>query len=266
MLKIIHVSDLHIGKSDEGDRAVAEMLDAVWARGVGTEPNKHLLVTGDIVDDGEPEQYQTARGLLERFARNITLCPGNHDFARDGTFERCPGAEHRFEALCEALHAPSGFVGRHAVISSLTEGRTSVNLIGLNSTFLEGPTVTRAWGRIGPHQLQSLTDDLDIYNYGPTVVYLHHRPEGCEGLSGPAGRALLDKDEFLAAVLHRVDVVAFGHDSADPRPQDGQPVPKRGKRTWMSNADSCLAASHYWCEIGVEGTDVTVAYHLWRNR
>jgi hypothetical protein len=42
------------------------------------------LVTGDLVDDAQEDQYVACAAALTPFAGRLLACPGNHDVARLG--------------------------------------------------------------------------------------------------------------------------------------------------------------------------------------
>src|SRR3954468_21474648 len=80
---IAHISDPHVvvpgallyGRVDTADflkRAVADLnrLDP---------PPDIVVITGDLVDKGEPEEYDRLRALLAPLAMPIFVIPGNHD-------------------------------------------------------------------------------------------------------------------------------------------------------------------------------------------
>ncbi|MGW2868663.1 MULTISPECIES: metallophosphoesterase [unclassified Kitasatospora] len=81
MLTIAHLSDIHLGQDhgrDDGKRArrraeqVMAYLDALPG------PLDAVLVTGDLADQGLPEEYrQVAEVLVSRHP--VFTCPGNHD-------------------------------------------------------------------------------------------------------------------------------------------------------------------------------------------
>jgi 3',5'-cyclic AMP phosphodiesterase CpdA len=71
---IAHVSDTHIGATDEATprtQRVLAHLDALRQR-----PDA-VLITGDLVDHGAEAEYEELRELLGE--RDVLLCPGNHD-------------------------------------------------------------------------------------------------------------------------------------------------------------------------------------------
>ncbi|GAA4227311.1 metallophosphoesterase [Actinomadura meridiana] len=73
MFLFAQLSDTHL---DGGDHRL-ERAARVMAR-VNDVPLDAVLITGDIVEDGEPAQYRQARKEL-RSPYPVLMCPGNHD-------------------------------------------------------------------------------------------------------------------------------------------------------------------------------------------
>lgn len=80
---IAQITDLHI--TAPGGRAcggidTSEPVAAVVAQLNALHPRPDLvLVTGDIVDTGKPEEYAVAADLLDRIEMPVRILPGNHD-------------------------------------------------------------------------------------------------------------------------------------------------------------------------------------------
>ncbi len=61
MFEIIHVSDLHFGRTKRQTRRARNLLRKIQERfEFGMEHQRYLLVTGDITNDGETGQYHSA--------------------------------------------------------------------------------------------------------------------------------------------------------------------------------------------------------------
>ncbi len=87
MIRIIHISDLHIGKGfilldADYENLRREFLQRVRAAFEDSGPDTavFLVVTGDVVDDGAAAQHCDARKALGIFGGRILACPGNHDY------------------------------------------------------------------------------------------------------------------------------------------------------------------------------------------
>ena len=84
LMLIAHITDLHL--RTEGEMAFNGHVDtaARLAQAVdflnGFKPAPDLvLVTGDLVDFGKPEEYANLRRVLDRLQAPAYLIPGNHD-------------------------------------------------------------------------------------------------------------------------------------------------------------------------------------------
>jgi 3',5'-cyclic-AMP phosphodiesterase len=79
MTTIAQISDLHLDGGrrawDRAERVVAFLADAPG-------PIDVLLVTGDIADHGQADEYADARKLLDRIPFPVLVLPGNHDVRR----------------------------------------------------------------------------------------------------------------------------------------------------------------------------------------
>jgi 3',5'-cyclic AMP phosphodiesterase CpdA len=93
-IRLLHISDLHLHGDPQRDQLVAEALASIAER----YATHHLVVTGDIVDDGEATQLRSAYQLLSPFAGRLSLCPGNHDVGVLGNFYSADAAR-RFDRL-----------------------------------------------------------------------------------------------------------------------------------------------------------------------
>jgi 3',5'-cyclic AMP phosphodiesterase CpdA len=79
-MKIIHLSDTHIGRDDNERRMQALLQDIAT---LGATPDTVLVHTGDLINQGHPAEMQTGRALLDGMAAQgwrILLAPGNHDY------------------------------------------------------------------------------------------------------------------------------------------------------------------------------------------
>ncbi len=75
---IAHVSDTHIGRSDAAANALREIFQAV-----NQSDALFVAITGDLTDNGAPEQFNAFLPLLDTCALPTFVCPGNHDRAEE---------------------------------------------------------------------------------------------------------------------------------------------------------------------------------------
>ncbi|BBB64108.1 hypothetical protein UNDKW_5835 [Undibacterium sp. KW1] len=93
-IDILHITDPHFGRAQWD---VGSLMTLRVARStVGLEAADFLAITGDIADQGTPEQYKLSLAYFRALANNnvvtrsdtglprdrVFLCPGNHDFSR----------------------------------------------------------------------------------------------------------------------------------------------------------------------------------------
>jgi Icc protein len=71
---LAHLSDLHLGRSDEHDAEVAVLADALQAV-------DHTIISGDITNRGRRAEYALWERLFAPLAEagRLTVVPGNHD-------------------------------------------------------------------------------------------------------------------------------------------------------------------------------------------
>ena len=85
-IRVLQLSDTHFlaeGAEAEGGFAydTSEAFDAVFEHcGANAGGADMVVVTGDIADHGEPDEYRLAASAFARFEVPVNVCPGNHDF------------------------------------------------------------------------------------------------------------------------------------------------------------------------------------------
>jgi 3',5'-cyclic AMP phosphodiesterase CpdA len=171
--RIIHMSDLHAGFRDLGDRfrAIAEAL-------IRKEAEKArecvVVLTGDLVENAHDDAaYDEVRPALERLKEagfeHLLVIPGNHDY---GTGMH--GNRKCVQLFKRAFFEDEGPYPRKDVI-----GDTA--FIGLDSMAEELHWYDElfAQGQIGKKQLRRLDEALrsdDVTSCAKRVIYLHHHP------------------------------------------------------------------------------------------
>jgi 3',5'-cyclic AMP phosphodiesterase CpdA len=143
-----------------------------------------VLVTGDLVDQGDPAEYAALRGLLADLAIPYRVMPGNHDERQ--AFRRAFGDHDYLPADTGPLHyAVEDFPVRIVALDSTVPGRHhgAIDAAG------------RDW----------LARTLAADRTRPVVIVLHHPPFAC-------GIPYLDtymcaEPEKLAAIIARFDHV-----------------------------------------------------------
>jgi 3',5'-cyclic AMP phosphodiesterase CpdA len=150
-------------------------------------PADVVLVTGDLVDDGDPASYAALRERLGALDSPFHLIPGNHD---------------RRRALVEAF-SDHAYLPRNGFLHYAIEEH-AVRLIALD-TLVEG----QDGGALCEERLAWLDAALAAARDRPTLVFMHHPPfeSGIRwmdvmGLSGASGlRAILDRHSQVRLVV-----------------------------------------------------------------
>jgi small GTP-binding protein len=87
-LRILHLSDLHVGAGDDAVSLLQPLAAALRDNyeGLGLERLDYLVISGDITNRASPAEFEKARefvsGIIEQFsltAERCILVPGNHD-------------------------------------------------------------------------------------------------------------------------------------------------------------------------------------------
>jgi 3',5'-cyclic AMP phosphodiesterase CpdA len=105
-VRILHVSDLHIGAREDVE---VEAALAEFAARIGPDL---VLATGDLTHRGRRQQHERAATILRTLGRPVVAVPGNHDIPYSfparltrpwAEFERCWGTAdpvHRGDRVC----------------------------------------------------------------------------------------------------------------------------------------------------------------------
>ncbi|OGW75025.1 MAG: hypothetical protein A3J72_08540 [Nitrospirae bacterium RIFCSPHIGHO2_02_FULL_40_19] len=219
LTRILHLSDLHIGKSKEEDNNFDLIVKYILDKGNNDWlQNKPLIIiTGDIVDDGEERQFKAARDYLNKLhgaGFTLRIIPGNHDYGENGnaakienfvTFKKYFGYFHEMKFPFREKE----FINGHS-------------FVGLNS-MAEYTEVNFAKGKLGAAQIEEtcafLNGLTDRHEKQKVIVYLHHHPflfpdEGVlKKIGENVGLRLEDGSHFMKEIKNqRVDILLFGHE------------------------------------------------------
>lgn len=197
-MKLIHLSDLHVSRrSDAEYRALRQLVLHI----IEHHPGAVVCITGDLVNDGTPGEFDAIAGILSPLVTHCELvmtCPGNHDVKYMGTLGTVNDGPYRaFRAKLSRAYTGFPYVQK-------IDG---VQLIALDSTRESGDSLDLARGKIGYAQRISLAKYLSRDPDAHTrVVMLHHHP-----FDTGFGLQLHDADEILATLAARCDLLLFGH-------------------------------------------------------
>lgn len=208
-MKIIHMSDLHVGHDDLGERFEAIIMNLIFEKGDKAEEYV-VLITGDLVDDANnPELNKKVKFCLKLLEdggfKNILVIPGNHDY---GTGSH---ADKKFVKIFkETYYGKEITYPKKDIIND-------VAFIGLDSTAEELHWYDELWaqGELGERQLSELNKILreeDIKSCKSRVIYMHHHPFDPWPL-----HQLKDSDNLKKVLLGvmedgiSIDAMLYGH-------------------------------------------------------
>lgn len=173
-MKLIHISDTHIGCGDNAFR-FERVVDDLLANPPDHPANCLIIHTGDLIDCATEANRRAGRLLLDRLATRyrVLMCPGNHDYG-----DAMSVNEEAAQAfLCE--FGDYIFQGQPPVFPVLSEMGNHV-FIGLDSNAAELSFWERwfAEGHLGEKQLASLNQLLDSPALAgkQIFIYQHHHP------------------------------------------------------------------------------------------
>ncbi len=197
-LRVAQLSDLHISTSAGGYqwRNTTESFAAV-AEHVMEDPPDMLVITGDIADQGRPEEYEQVGLALAGFDRPVYCLPGNHD--RTDAF-------HAHLPRPGVLAQPAMRVGDWQFLfgDSNLGGRTLEPQHGWVDT---PDRIHDANGSLTDNEYTRLESQLTVPGAEHSMLWLHHPPGSSRFFEEPA------YDEQIRGLLEGTTVraVAAGH-------------------------------------------------------
>lgn len=209
MLTLIHTSDLHFHSSDADNRIVVNKMLSIQNEEFLSNQESHLLLTGDLTDDGHTKQYSNLTRAMSMFPqRRCLVCPGNHDYGSSGVMYY-PECADRFDIFAQRLGFTRNYKPKLPIVRVLTSasGRRLMT-IGINANVETIFPLDLSRGEVGVQQRQYLSAILDNPDAVgiPKLVYLHHHP-----FERGFGLELKDSGPFLDCIDGKVDVLCFGH-------------------------------------------------------
>jgi Icc protein len=192
---IAQLSDMHL--RPEGrllyDRIdTAAYLERAVAHVLKLDPRPDVVImTGDLVEAGKPEEYARLRRMIAPLSMPVYVIPGNHD-AREPL---------RAAFADEGYFPASGFL--HYTVEDWP-----VRLIALD-TLVEG----KPHGALDEEQLTWLEARLEEQPEKPAMLLMHHPPFEC-GIETFDKSRLQEGDDRLAELVRRhgnVERAVCGH-------------------------------------------------------
>jgi 3',5'-cyclic AMP phosphodiesterase CpdA len=229
-MKIIHISDLHYGRTDSKTN---DLVCSILNKYSEITEKPLIIITGDLVEDGSRKTMSACKKALQILVDNgfeLLICPGNHDVKKRSGFLESKKLSKRFNQVFSSL-LPTG----RSIFGNKNNNLLDFPIIhqfgyyfflGLDSN-KTGKKSTPG-GKLGKAQLSELDKTLIwIKEENPDnkiVIYLHHHPFEYEFNSRNIitfeDMQLFDRKEFHKIIKNRVEALLFGHVHKNQRFQD----------------------------------------------
>lgn len=193
-MRFAHVSDLHVGKNGEYNKAAERLALSLLESGVD-----HVIVTGDITESGKQTEGWRFRDAFWPLRNKTTLLPGNHDRGSDD-------------------YGATILEGRDIWV----EQPAGLYLVCLDSTTPENSALLHAHGEVSMHTVLEAERAL---RYAPPdavpIVLLHHHVVRLPGdgfadnisdaLGLPFAREVSNGQALLRSIAGKCPLVLHGH-------------------------------------------------------
>lgn len=187
MRKIIHLSDLHFGRTDA---AVIEPLVVA----VNELKPSLVVVSGDLTQRARSHQFKEARAFLDRLPVPQVVVPGNHDVPLWDVFSRFARPLEKYRRYIsndpEPVHEDEEMI-----------------VAGINTA----RSLTRKYGRINERQVARLRERLCAYQDEVFKIIVTHHPFDLPAGADEreiVGRARMAMEAFAAC---GADLLLAGH-------------------------------------------------------
>jgi len=192
---IAHISDPHIklpGRLAYRRVDTAAMLRACVRalQAVAPQPDL-LLLTGDLVDGGRPEEYEHLKIILAPLGQRILIVPGNHDDRH----------------TMRVAFADAGYFSAAGFLQFAVDDASPLRLIGLD-TVIPG----EEGGELCAERLAWLEATLRQRPQSPTLLMMHH-PPFVTGIGHMDQIGLQGRQNFAEIVARhpQVQLILCGH-------------------------------------------------------
>lgn len=180
MFSVTQFSDTHFSTSGIRSHGgfgydTDDAWDTVFAHAFDGSAHPDLVVvTGDIADHGQPDEYVKAAAQLSRIPVPANVCPGNHDFhvpfeaglPRPGlTMSRTLRMENWL-----FLFADSNFAGKE---------------VGADGRLKDRDDRIQFNGQLGPDEVAWLSDTIAATDAEHAFIWVHHPPMALGSFNAP---------------------------------------------------------------------------------
>ncbi|WP_095198529.1 metallophosphoesterase family protein [Mesorhizobium carmichaelinearum] len=246
MKTLVHLSDLHFGKTD------SQVVAAIAAEVRDIVPDL-LVVSGDLTQRARKGEFLQARAFLDSFPAPRIVVPGNHDvplwnvFAR--TFTPLSRYKRYIEADTDSFYADA-----------------EIAVVGINTA----RSLTIKDGRINVRQLEAAEEIFArLSDKIIRIVVTHHPFEGLdfESDDGVVGRASLAMDAFSRS---GVDMILSGHQHLHRAGSSARRYLIDGYAALLVQAGTAVSsrlrqAANSFNIICVDGPEISVECRGWRS-
>ena len=172
-IRIVQLSDTHFLEDDieaEGGEGAYD-TDAAFDAVIGHLGDHHdldlVVVTGDIADNGRPDEYRKAAEAFSRFSVPVNVCPGNHDHL--GTYT-ARMARPRVSTSRVVEIEPWAFVFVESSAATMVEHDSGMTVDP------PGHVRLHSNGGLGSREAAWVRRTLDAIDAEHVFVWLHHPP------------------------------------------------------------------------------------------
>jgi len=193
---IVQLTDPHVverGQLQYGHIDTVGHLEAAIRHINAMEPAPDVVVmTGDLTNEGFPEQYTVLGELMQALEAPLLPLPGNHDVL------------DLFFATFEAIDVVPSVGSKTA---DYVVENYPVRMIALDTTIAD-----EHGGRLAPTQIDWLDETLQEQPTAPTLVLMHH-PPFVTGISWMDGDGFQNAEQLEAVIARhpQVGAVLCGH-------------------------------------------------------
>jgi 3',5'-cyclic AMP phosphodiesterase CpdA len=152
MKTLVHLSDVHFGRTDEA--VVAALIPLVHSLGPDL-----VVVSGDLTQRARPHEFRAARRFLDQLPGPQIVVPGNHDVPLYNVYQRFVQPLAKYRRFISADLEPYYVDGEIAVV-------------GLNTA----RSLTFKGGRISEQQMERLRERLQPLDESLTKIVVTHHP------------------------------------------------------------------------------------------
>jgi 3',5'-cyclic AMP phosphodiesterase CpdA len=187
MRTIVHLSDLHFGRTDE---ALLTPLASVIAK---LAPDL-IAVSGDLTQRARTAEFQAARAFLDRLPKPQIVVPGNHDVPLHNVFSRFIGPLTKYRRYVTADLEPF-------------YADDEIAVLGINTA----RSLTFKRGRINSTQIDHAQERLGTLDPKIIKIIVTHHPFDLPDRRASnelVGRAVMAMDMLWAC---RCDLLLAGH-------------------------------------------------------